>query len=241
MVLIDPRPQAPTPTARTALKVVPGIPTPAPAPQLHGKRWWEVSTRHGLTLLTYRPTGHCLTVPGTAAAWRLASDPYRALTELVVRAKDPARVWSALYEHLQGLAYPRDPSCPPDRDAPARQAIVVLDSMPTATGIAVFRCVCGGYLTEHGVAPRSASVVRAPAVGFRHLDCCPDCYQSDTAGRAACDLYAEQHGGPWTYDTRCRIVAPAECGYCISGLRVDAEPCGDDDCCGSPVHCGTNR
>jgi hypothetical protein len=175
-----------------------------------------------------------------AEAYAPTRQPDRDFAEMVTRATHPDDMWQTLHTHLHGLADSEPFGVDELTEAAVERALLVLDSMPTRDGIAVYRCMCGGWLAEHGVEATSRPSVRTAPTGCRHLDCCPDCYQDESEGRANCRLYLEQHPGDWTYETRCQIVAPAECRYCYRLLRVDQAVCGDDECCGGE-HCGNAR
>jgi hypothetical protein len=225
-------------------------PTPPPAKlgasvsdgPFQGDLYWEVTTRNGMALLTYKPTLHLLTVDTVYEAWELTQDPAKAFCTLVARAR-PERaetVWAALHDHLHRNTSARSVWADPRTNDAADDAILALESMPTLDGPAVFRCRCGGYLTELGVTATSRPSIRTAPLGYRHLDACPDCYQHDAIDRAACRLYAEQHPA-WTYETRCQDVAPADCRDCRGGLRVDQTVCEYEGCCGSDDHCKAAR
>jgi hypothetical protein len=199
-------------------------------PALTGPDFWTVTTRHGVATLTWRMTGHGTTVPTVFEAWALADDPARALCAIVDRRRLGADlVWQRLWSSLTGPVVGTWES--PTVAAAYRAATLALESMPARAGIAVYRCVCGGYLTEHGVRSYSQPTVTAAPGGYRHLDCCVECHDGTTLDRARCTWRDDLHPR-WTYDGRCALVTPAECRTCGGYLRVDQESCGDDDCCG---------
>jgi hypothetical protein len=225
------------------LPATPGVSVSSrPHAPLTGPDYWTITDRFPgiVTTITHRATGYLLTVPTVGEAYALTRQPDRALAQLVGHSDD---AWHTLHTYLHDLPNGEPFGVDELTQAAVDRAVLVLDSMPTRHGIAVYRCMCGGYLTEYGVSATSRPSVRTAPAGYRHLDCCPDCYQDEAEGRANCRLYLEQHPGDWTYQTRCQIVEPAPCsGYgCTDGLRVDQEPCGGDECCGSDDHCKDAR